>query len=139
MKHAKCPPTDAYTHKFGLSIQCNIYCLVIKRIQQWMKMIHVTTWMKLTNIMLYEKSQIKGHRVHDFICKKHITRQTHRNKKQIRNCQELSHRRARMTAYEQRGFFYWNDVLKLMVTRAQLCELESRNCIFQTGEFCQAW
>lgn len=38
MKHAKCPPTDAYTHKFGLSIQCNIYCLVIKRIQQWMQM-----------------------------------------------------------------------------------------------------
>lgn len=24
MKHAKCPPTDACTHKFELSIQCNI-------------------------------------------------------------------------------------------------------------------
>lgn len=96
--------------------------------------------MKLTNIMLYEKSQTKKATEYMVSSVRNITRQTHRNKKQIRNCQELSHRRAGMTAYEQRGFFYWNEyVLKLMVTCTQLCELESRNCISQTGEFCQVW
>lgn len=77
MKHAKCPPTDACTHKFGLSIQCNIYCniIVIKRIQQWMQMNKNITCYNMSETYKYyaiwKKSDKKGHRVHGFICKKH--------------------------------------------------------------------
>lgn len=53
MKHAKCAPTDACTHKFGLSIQCNIYYLVIKRIQQWMQMNENVTCYNLNETYKY--------------------------------------------------------------------------------------
>lgn len=68
---------------------------------------YVTTWMKLKNTILHEKSDIKNHGVHDFICKKH--NQTNPQKQKAD--QKLP--RARRGNYEQEVSFmemktFWN-------------------------------
>lgn len=80
MKHVKCPPTDACTHKFGLSIQCNIYCnIIVIKIQQWIQMNKNVTCYNLNETYKYYaiwKKSDKKARVHDFICKKLLDKPT---------------------------------------------------------------